>query len=117
MVEAYREADRLRMKRANAEAHLLGLYVYEAFCDASPILHAFAKKGTKPIPYRDRPYKLFADDEGAGEGDTLDSEAREGQEAVWAEAYMRQMLRFGKNWGKQKKDSAAPTENIAEREE
>ena len=34
------------------------MYVYEAICDASPILHAYAKKGTKPHPYADKPYAL-----------------------------------------------------------
>lgn len=33
-----------------------GVYIYEALCDVSPILHAFAKNGTKPLPYRKAPY-------------------------------------------------------------
>lgn len=33
-----------------------GVYVYEALCDVSPILHAFSKKGTKPLPYPTKPY-------------------------------------------------------------
>lgn len=32
------------------------MYFYEALCDASPIFNPFAKKGTKPIPYRSLPY-------------------------------------------------------------
>ena len=44
MAAIYREADKRRMERINAEAHLMGLYVYEALCDVSPVLHAFAKK-------------------------------------------------------------------------
>ena len=58
MVNIYREADRRRMERTNAEAHLMGMYIYEAFCDVAPVLHAFAKKGTKPIPYRTEPYPM-----------------------------------------------------------
>lgn len=34
------------------------MYFYEAICDASPILHSFAKKGTKPHPYTEKPYPL-----------------------------------------------------------
>ena len=34
------------------------MYIYEAICDASPILHSFAKKGTRPHPYADKPYSL-----------------------------------------------------------
>lgn len=33
-----------------------GMYIYEALCDVSPILHAFSKKGTKPLPYPSAPY-------------------------------------------------------------
>ena len=58
MVEAFRKADKLRQNRINAEAHLIGMYIYEAFCDVAPVLHAFAKKGTKPTPYRSEPYRL-----------------------------------------------------------
>ena len=37
---------------------LQGMYVYEAICDASPIFHSFAKKGTKPLPYSNEPYTM-----------------------------------------------------------
>lgn len=33
---------------------------YEALIDAAPVLRAFAKKGTKPTPYRESPYELFS---------------------------------------------------------
>lgn len=36
----------------------MGMYIYEAMCDVSPVLHAFARKGTKPIPYRTEPYPI-----------------------------------------------------------
>lgn len=58
MVEAARRANKLWMQRENSKAHLLGMYIYEALCDVSPVLQAFAKKGTKPIPYRTRPYDI-----------------------------------------------------------
>jgi hypothetical protein len=34
------------------------MYIYEVLCDVSPILHAFAKKGTTPTPYTEQPYPL-----------------------------------------------------------
>ena len=37
---------------------MIGMYVYEAIMDCSPILHAFSKKGTKPLPYAQRPYLM-----------------------------------------------------------
>ena len=54
----YRKAEELRNSRRNQELWLQGMYVYEAICDASPILHAFAKKGAKPHPYSDNPYPI-----------------------------------------------------------
>jgi hypothetical protein len=36
------------------------MYIYEALCDVSPILQAFAKKGTKPTPYSSEPYAITA---------------------------------------------------------
>ena len=35
-----------------------GMYIYEALCDVSPVLHAFSKKGTKPLPYPEVPYGM-----------------------------------------------------------
>lgn len=34
------------------------MYFYEALCDVSPVLQAFAKKGTKPTPYSSEPYAI-----------------------------------------------------------
>jgi hypothetical protein len=46
------------MEKRNQELWLQGMYIYEALCDVSPILHAFAKRGTKPVPYTEQPYPL-----------------------------------------------------------
>lgn len=58
LVRAFRKADEIRLERKNQELWLQGMYFYEAICDASPILHDFAKKGTKPYPYIDKPYPI-----------------------------------------------------------
>jgi hypothetical protein len=58
LVIAYRKADELRMTRTNQELWLQGAYFYDALCRVSPILHAFAKKGTKPAPYMAEAYAL-----------------------------------------------------------
>ena len=58
LTKYYRKAEELRNEKRNQELWLQGMYVYEAICDASPILHAFAKKGTKPAPYASKPYPL-----------------------------------------------------------
>ena len=54
----YRKADEIRKERRNEELWLQGMYIYEALCDVSPVLHAFAKKGTKPQPYSEKPYAI-----------------------------------------------------------
>lgn len=58
LAKYYRKSDEIKCKRRNEELWLQGLYIYEALCDVSPVLNAFAKKGTKPRPYAERPYAL-----------------------------------------------------------
>jgi len=58
LVKFYREAEELRAEKVSFEAWLQGRYVYDAICAVSPILHAFAKKGTKPVPYVKEPYPI-----------------------------------------------------------
>ena len=58
LVVAYRKADELRMNRKNEEMWLQGAYFYDALCRVSPLLHAFAKKGTKATPYLSEAYSL-----------------------------------------------------------
>lgn len=52
----YREAHEIQIKQKDEEFWIQGMYIYEALCDVSPILHAFSKSGTKPLPYRTEPY-------------------------------------------------------------
>jgi hypothetical protein len=58
LVKYYREAFDIRKKRENESLWLQGAYIYDALCAVSPVLHAFAKAGTKPLPYPDTPYPL-----------------------------------------------------------
>ena len=58
LVKFYREAENLRKERVNQELWLQGMYFYDALARVSPILHAFAKKGTKAQPYPDEPYPI-----------------------------------------------------------
>jgi hypothetical protein len=60
LTESYRKAEEIRQRQRNQDLWLQGMYVYEALCDVSPVLQAFAKKGTKPIPYSSEPYALTA---------------------------------------------------------
>lgn len=96
MIVAYREAEKRRKERKNWELHLQGMYFYEALCDASPIFHAFAKKGTKPHPYRTEPYELY----GKREQTEEEKQKQEEKELLKAKLYMNNMVRAGKTWGK-----------------
>lgn len=58
LVKYYRKAEEIRNDKRNQELWLQGMYIYEALCDVSPILRAFAPKGTKPTPYSSKPYAL-----------------------------------------------------------
>ena len=58
LVKYYRKAEEIRNEKRNQELWLQGMYIYEALCDVSPVLHAFAKKGTKPNPYSSKPYAI-----------------------------------------------------------
>ena len=58
LVKYYREAEEIRKERKNQELWLQGMYIYDAVIRISPILRAFAKKGTKPQPYPSEPYAI-----------------------------------------------------------
>ena len=57
----YRESYKIKVKQKDEEMWTQGMYIYEALCEVSPILHAFSKKGTKPLPYCEKPYLSKSD--------------------------------------------------------
>lgn len=58
LVKYYREAEELRNEKLNQQAWLQGMYIYDAINRVAPILHAFAKKGTKAQPYVEQAYPI-----------------------------------------------------------
>ena len=46
------------MHRKNKHPATTSPDFYDALCRVSPLLHAFAKKGTKPVPYVGEAYAL-----------------------------------------------------------
>ena len=58
MTTFYRDANKLELRRQDENNWMIGMYVYEAILDCSPVLHAFSKKGTKPLPYAEKPYLM-----------------------------------------------------------
>jgi hypothetical protein len=81
IVRAFRKADEMRKRRQNEVLWLQGCYIYEALCDVAPVFHAFAKKGTKPIPYPKEPYAITEEEIRERE----EREARARQERIKAE--------------------------------
>ena len=63
IVVMYRETNKLKLKRQDENNWMIGMYVYEAILDCSPILHPFSKRGTKPLPYAEKPYLMDKLDE------------------------------------------------------
>ena len=58
IAEWYRKAFELKNDRKNEELWLQGMYIYAALCEVSPVLHAFARRGTKPGDYLDAPIPI-----------------------------------------------------------
>lgn len=54
----YRKKHEIEEQQFNFHAWLQGMYVYEAIADVSPVLHAFAPKGTTVAPYSSEPYAI-----------------------------------------------------------
>lgn len=67
LVKDYRKAFKIRMDleqdKQNQFAWLQGMYIYEALCDVTPVMHAFAKRGARPMPYPQKPYDLHPQEE------------------------------------------------------
>ena len=89
MVRAYYQANELRKQRVDAEAWLYGAYVYKAV--EVVVGNVLKKKGTPGSEYPAMPIVMKS------EKKELDLPPE--QQAVFAKAYMKQMIRAGKNWG------------------
>ncbi len=58
MTRFYKQAYDIKLKQRDENNWMIGMYVYEAILDCSPILHPFSKKGTKPLHYAEKPYLM-----------------------------------------------------------
>jgi len=56
--EAFKEAEKRKHEKDNYLCFLQGKYIYDALICVSPLLHAFRKSNTKPVPYHTEPYQL-----------------------------------------------------------
>lgn len=58
IVVMYRKANIIKQEYAKWNNYEGGMYTYEALCKVSPVLHAFSKSGTKPLPFSKEPYGM-----------------------------------------------------------
>lgn len=86
LVKYYRKAAQIKQDLRNQDAWLQGAYIYEALADVAPVFRPFAKKGTKPIPYRENPYELFT------QCDTRQKKSLEERHDDQAKAYMEAFM-------------------------
>lgn len=93
MVRAYREADRIRVQRANEQAWLQGAYIYDVMTRLYSIYNPFSKH-PKAAPYPDKPYELFAKKEDEEENMTEEERQRKVEES--RDAFMAMMLKKNK---------------------
>ena len=89
----YLDSHKLKMKQQDEYMWIQGMYIYEALCKVSPILHAFSKKGTKPLPYSNKPYL----------SDSLATKTEKDKEQEKKNAQLIAQLHF-KQWAKLMKE-------------
>ena len=90
LVIAYRQAEKIKREKENADMWLQGLYVYQAVSRVAPLLAPFAKH-PKAEPYLDKPIPL-----------TEEEAERESNKAVENKgiAYMKaKMIEINKKFG------------------
>lgn len=92
LVKYYREAEELRKERMNQEAWLQGMYIYDAISRLSPILRAFAKKGTKAQPYVEEAYPISK--KTVEEAELKKEKAKSQKGLRYMQAYMAQNNKF-----------------------
>lgn len=89
--KAYQQKQEAKINLINYEAWLHGLYNFNALGIA--LGNVLRKDGTPPENYPSKPLDM------SGKEEKLDEDV----ELALAESYMKQMVRMGKNWGKDRK--------------
>lgn len=103
MTQFYREANKLKIKRQDENNWMIGMYVYEAILDCSPMLHAFSKKGTKPLPYAEKPFLLDKLQEKSKEEIEEEMETKKENERLTAIVYFNNWFNATKKMFENKK--------------
>lgn len=99
LVIFYRKANQLKLQQQNTMLWLQGQYFYDALGAISPILHAFAKQGTKPGKYTQKPYPITDSDR------KLEAER---QAKAKRDAFKASLMAFADQWEQDKKGGGEP---------
>ena len=102
MARAFYQAEKLRQERRDADAWRIGSYVADAI--NSTVGNAMRQTGTTKASYPKYP-RLTQDRMEREALKRQKTEEQEEKEALFADAYMKNMLRIGKQWGRK---NAAP---------
>jgi hypothetical protein len=97
----YRKAHELRRERANHDAWLQGAYIYDALCAVSPVLNAFAKRGTKPMPYHDKPYSVASENLNNKVSESTSNKTEKELQEIQATNASAKFSSFAAQWNKQ----------------
>lgn len=77
-----------------------GMYTYEALCKVSPVLHAFSKNGTKPLPFSEKPYGIEKLEEEISKNNVEEQREKEEKEKQKVENERLRAQIFFNNWYK-----------------
>jgi len=112
----YRKSFEIQRERANYDAWLQGAYIYDALCAVSPVLNAFAKRGTKPMPYHKEPYGMNLDEASTDAPEKKQTKTNEEIQALNASAKFASFMtqwnkRFESKGGEADVNDDRPTAN------
>lgn len=96
MVRAFYKAEKLRQRRIDEQAWLIGAYTVKAM-NAS-VGNMFLEKGKAPVRYPEEPLSMSKEEHAKEK-----TAEQEELEKNYAQAYMMNMVMFGKGWEKKKK--------------
>lgn len=99
LVRDYRRAHKIKRQMDNQQAWLQGLYFYDALGAMAPVLRAFAKAGTKALPYVKEPFPLETENKSKAEEESHDKKVYD-KGMAWMRALMAgTKKKYGKKGG------------------
>ena len=92
----FRKAYKIKQEEIKWQIWEEGVYTYEALCKVSPVLHAFAKNGTKPLPFSSEPHGIQKIREEREEKEKIKEEKKADNERMRAQIFFNNWYRATK---------------------